>query len=203
MNLKQNYCVAVVIYLLAGCASPKIPEFVSAPQPPVGWGALDDSRIGCAIVTGKFELVPEVAVFQENGSWRISNGSWYDFLLLMPFSRVDSDTWTPSEAKNTYSHSSLFLESDNQGRTLRVTSPEKDSENFATHVFSQTDNDYACQAGNLVFPEFLIQGGTEGSYLSGKTYRQVTITSSGDMLFYEQTQSHKSVHRYYLFKSRE
>jgi len=197
----QNFYLAFVLIAIAGCAAPKPHPFVSAPEPPVEWSIWVEKNSGCPDITGEYELIPKVADFQKDGLWRVSNGNWYDYLLLIPFNRVAADEWTPDETSPAYSRGSLLFDSNEQGDTLRIVSPDKNNENVATHIFSKAENDFTCQAGNLVFPEFQIQGGTEGAFLSGKTYRQATITSSGDLLFYEQTQSHKTIHKYYLFRS--
>jgi hypothetical protein len=189
-----------VVTALTGCATPILPAFVTAPTPPLEWKVLLEKKAGCPDVTGEYELTPTVAVLQNDSEWSFSKGNWYDYLLLIPFDRVTADKSTRGENSLAYSAGSLLFESIQGGDKLWVVSPEKNTEKFVTHVFRQTENDYQCQAGNLVFPEFKIQGGTEGAYLNGKIYRQATITSDGDLLFYEQVQSHKTIHGYYLFK---
>jgi len=84
---------------------------------------------------------------------------------------------------------------------LRIIHQLYNSESYVTHILKKANQDYRCEAGTLVFPEFVKQGGTEGATLSGRIHRQATKTSSGDLLFYEQVRSHKTVHTYYLFKS--
>ena len=200
MNNTQSIYLAVIVFALSGCATPVLPEFVAAPEPPLDWKVVREKKVGCPDATGEYELTPKIAVLQNNGIWTISNGNWYDYLLLIPFNRVTADKWTPGENSLVYSPDTLLFESNDDGGTLRIVSPDKNNENFVTHVFSKDEYDYKCQAGNLVFPEFQIQGGSEGSFLSGKIYRQATKTSAGDLLFYEQVQSHEAIHRYYLFK---
>ncbi len=198
----QVFCFAFVGIVVAGCAVPTLPEFEMAPEPPVEWGIQLDSKVGCPNVSGQYELTPNVADLQQDDLWHISNGNWYDYLLLIPFNRAATVESAPGEIKPVYPRNSLLIELSKQEDTLRIVSPDKNNENFQAHVFSEAAKDYACQAGNMVFPEFKIQGGTEGSTLNGKTYRQATKTSNGDLLFYEQTQSHKTIHKYYLFKSK-
>ncbi|MDX2417447.1 MAG: hypothetical protein QNK19_08300 [Xanthomonadales bacterium] len=199
----QVFCLASVGVLVMGCAVSALPEFVTKPEPPVEWNVQIETKAGCPNVTGKYVSIPKVADLQQDGLWRVSNGNWYDHLLLIPFNRATAVESTPNQTLPEYSRNSLLIELNEQEGTLRIVSPDKNNENFATHIFSKAARDYTCQAGNLVFPEFKIQGGTEGSFLNGKTYRQATITSSGDLLLYEQTQSHKAFHKYYLFKSKE
>ena len=196
----QSFYLAFIVITITGCATPRLPTFVSAPVPPVGWNVLLEEKVGCPNVTGQYELVPQVADLQKDGLWHVSIGNWYDYLLLIPFDRVSAHNLSSNDNLPIDSRFNLLFESKDQGRMLRITSPDKNAKNFATHAFSEAEKDYECQAGNLIFPEFQIQGGTEGSFLSGKIYRQATITSIGDLLFYEQIQSHKTVHRYYLFK---
>ena len=200
MKNTQSICLAVVVFALSGCAAPVLPAFVAAPDPPLGWKIVFEKKVGCPDTTGEYELTPRIAVLQNDGMWTISNGNWYDYLLLIPFNRVTGDKWTPDGNSLVYSPDRILIESNDEGNILRIVSPDKYNENFVTHVFSKDENDYKCQAGNLVFPEFQIQGGSEGSFLSGKIYRQATKTSAGDLLFYEQVQSHEVIHRYYLFK---
>jgi hypothetical protein len=190
----------IIVVALTGCAAPILPAFVTAPAPPLEWKVLLEKKVGCPDATGKYESTPKVAVLQNNSEWNFSNGNWYDYLLLIPFDRVTAEKSTRVGSSLAYSPDSLLIESNEEGNTLRVVSPDKNNEKFETHVFSKAENDYQCQAGNLVFPEFRIQGGTEGGFLNGKIYRQATITSAGDLLFYEQIQSHKVIHKYYLFK---
>ena len=198
----QVFCLVFVGVVVAGCAASTLSDFEMAPEPPVDWGAQLDSKVGCPNVSGQYELIPKVADLQNDSLWHLSNGKWYEYLLLIPFNRASAIESTPGEIVPPSSHNSLLIELSEQENTFRVVSPDKNNENFQTHVFSQAANDYTCQSGNLVFPEFKIQGGTEGSTLNGKTYRHVTVSSNGDLLFYEQTQSYKSIHKYYLFKSK-
>ena len=189
-----------IVVALTGCAAPILPAFVTAPAPPLEWKVLLEKKIGCPDATGQYESTPKVAVLQNNSEWSFSNGNWYDYLLLMPFDRVTAKKTTRVGNSLESSPGSLSIDLYEEGDSLQVVSPDKNNEKFRTHVFSKAENDYQCQAGNLVFPEFQIQGGTEGAFLNGKIYRQATITSAGDLLFYEQIQSHKTIHRYYLFK---
>jgi len=196
----RGYYLALFVFAIVGCAAPRLPAFVTAPEPPMEWRAFVENKAGCPDTTGEYELIPKVADLQKDELWRVSNGNWYDFLLLIPFNRVTADKWNPDEDPREYSRFSLLFESNNQGDMLRVISPDKRSEHFSTHTFREADNDFTCKAGYLIFPEFHVQGGAEGGYLNGKAYRQATITTSGDLLFYEQVQSHKVLHKYYLFK---
>ncbi|MFC1702743.1 hypothetical protein ACFL1J_08445 [Pseudomonadota bacterium] len=200
MKYVRGFYFAVAVVALTACATPRLPEFVAAPEPPLKWNVVLDEKVGCPNANGQYESIPTVAELQQDGKWRISSGNWYDYLLLLPYSRVKADKWIPNETPHANSRSSLVLESDNQLDTLRITSSDKNTEYLATHVFRKDKKDYTCDAGILIFPEFEIQGGTEGVFLNGKTYRQATITSGGDLLFYEQVQSYKTVHKYYLFK---
>jgi hypothetical protein len=191
-----------VVIALTGCATPILPAFVTAPTPPLEWKVLLEKKVGCPDTTGKYESTPKVAILQNDSEWSFSHGKWYYYLSLFPFNRVHAEKIIRREKSLAYTPGSLLVESNKEGDTLRVVSPDKNNEIFRIHVFSKADNDYKCQAGNLVFPVFQIQGGSEGGYINGKIYRQATITSAGDLLFYEQIQSHKSIHRYYLFKKK-
>ena len=195
-----GYYLALVVFAIVGCAAPRLPAFVTAPDPPVEWKIFVENKVRCPDATGEYELIPKVADLQNDGLWHVSNGNWYDYLLLIPFNRVTADKWTPDEDPPGYSNFSLIFKSNDQKDMLRIISPDKKSENFSTHTFRESDNDFTCEAGYLIFPEFHVQGGTEGGFLNGKTHRQATITSNGDLLFYEQIQSHQVVHKYYLFK---
>jgi len=201
-HIRGSY-LAVTIVAFTACATPRLPEFIAAPEPPLKWNVVLDEKAGCPDVNGQYDSIPNVAELQQDGLWRISSGNWYDYLLLLPYSRVTADKRIPNEISHASSQSNLVLESDDQLDTLRITSSDKNAGNLATHVFSKAKNDFTCDAGNLIFPEFKIQGGTEGAFLNGKTYRQATITSGGDLLFYEQIQSYKTVHKYYLFKVKD
>jgi hypothetical protein len=192
--------LTVIVIVLTGCAAPILPAFVTAPEPPLEWKVLLENRVGCPNATGEYELTPKVAVLQNDSEWSFSNGKWYYYLSLIPFNRVNGEKYIRRENSLAYSPGSLLIESNEEVNTLRIVSPDKNNEKFMTHVFSKAENDYECQAGNLVFPVFQIQGGSEGGYINGKIYRQATITSAGDLLFYEQIQSHKVIHRYYLFE---
>ena len=200
MKSVPGYLLALVVLVIVGCAAPRLPAFVTAPDPPMEWKTFVENKVGCPDITGEYELIPEVADLQKDGLWRVSDGDWYDFLLLIPFSRVTADELNPDEDPHEYSRFSLFFESNDKRDMLRIISPDKKSEYFSIHTFREADDDFTCEAGYLIFPEFHVQGGAEGGYLNGKTYRQATITSSGDLLFYEQVQSHKVLHTYYLFK---
>lgn len=199
----QVSSLALIGIVIMGCAVTPLPEFVATPEPPLEWKIQLETKIGCPNITGQYESTPRVADLQQDGLWRVSKGNWYDYLLLIPFNRVTAVKWTPDDVSPEFPHDSLIFVLNEQGNTLRVVSPDKNNESFATHIFSKSSSDYTCDAGNLIFPEFKIQGGTEGSFLNGKTYRQATITSGGDLLLYEQTQSHKTIHKYFLFKSNE
>ena len=196
----QVYSLAFVA-AMTGCSAQRLHEFVTAPEPPLDWKITLEKEVICPDATGKYASIPRVADLQKDGSWRISDGTWYDFILLTPSDRVPTEISTPFEKSATYSVSSLIIESKMDGQTLRVTNPDKNGEKLSKRVFSTAEDDYECKDGSLVFPAFEIQGGTEGAYLNGKIFRQANITSDGDLLFYEQVQSHKVVHKYYLFKS--
>jgi hypothetical protein len=200
MKLTQSIYLTVVVIALTTCAAPVLPAFVTAPEPPLEWKVLLENRVGCPNATGEYELTPKVAVLQNDSEWSFSNGKWYYYLSLISFNRVNGEKFIRRENSLEYTPGSLLVESNKEGDTFRVVSPDKNNENFRIHVFSKAENDYKCQAGNLVFPESQIQGGTEGGFVNEKIYRQATITSAGDLLFYEQIQSHKVIHRYYLFK---
>lgn len=194
-------CLSSIGAVIMGCAVSSLPEFVAKPEPPMEWQTHLETKAGCPNVTGQYESTPEVAELQKDGSWHVSNGNWYDYLLLMPFSRSTAVKRNPNKDVPGYPPNSLIIQLNEQENTFQIISPDKNNENFQTHIFSEVANDYTCQAGKLVFPEFKIQGGTEGSTLNGKTIRLATVNSRGDLLFYEQTQSHKTIHKYYLFKS--
>jgi hypothetical protein len=200
MKLTHSIYLTVVVIVLTACAAPVLPAFVTAPEPPLEWNVLLEKKVGCPDATGEYELTPTVAILQNDREWSFSIGKWYDYLMLIPFDRVTADKSTRGGNSLAYSPGSLLFESNEEGDKLWIVSPYRNSEKFMTHLFSEAENDYKCQVGNLVFPESKIQGGTEGAYLNGKIYRQATITSAGDLLFYEQVQSHKTIHRYYLFK---
>ena len=200
MKLTQSIYLTVVVFALTACAAPVMPAFVTAPEPPLEWKVLLEKKVGCPDTTGTYELTPTVAILQNDSEWSFSNGKWYDYLMLIPFDRVTAETSTRDGNSLVYSSDRLLFESNEEGDKLWIVSPFRNNKKLMTHVFSEAENDYKCQVGNLVFPESKIQGGTEGVYLNGKIYRQATITSDGDLLFYEQVQSHKTIHRYYLFK---
>ena len=200
MKHTQGVYLTAVVFALTACAAPVLPAFVTVPEPPLEWNVLLEKQVGCPDATGEYELTPTVAILQNDSEWSFSNGKWYYYLSLIPFNRVNAENFIHRENSLEYTPGSLLFESNEEGDTLRVVSPDKNNENFRIHVFSKAENDYQCQAGNLVFPEFQIQGGTEGGFLNGKIHRQATITSAGDLLFYEQVQSHEVIHRYYLFK---
>ena len=200
MKNTQSINFVFIVFALSGCATSVLPEFETVPEPPSAWNIVLEKSFGCPDATGEYELTPKTAVLQSGGLWNISNGNWYDFLLLIPFNRVTAVKWNPGENPLVYSPDTLMFELKDEGESLQIVSPDKNNENLVAHVFNKDENDYKCQAGNLIFPEFQIQGGSEGSFLSGKIYRQATKTSAGDLLFYEQVQSHEVIHRYYLFK---
>jgi hypothetical protein len=200
MKIGKNYFLSVIVALSIGCAAPKPPELVDTPEPPREWKVTLEGKHGCPNTNGLYELTPKVAVLQKDYSWEISIGNSFDFLLLLPFDRVKALKRIPNETTFAFSHDSLLFESSPLGDKLRITNPIKNSESFESHLFNQADGDYKCDTGTLVFPEFIIQGGSEGSTLSGRVHRQVTKTLGGDLLFYEQVRGFKTVHKYYLFK---
>lgn len=200
MKIGKKYYLTVIGVALIGCAAPMPPELVKAPEPPVEWNITLERKSGCPYTNGMYDLTPMVAIFQKNASWEISIGNSYDYILLLPFDRVAVLERVPNEALSALSGDELLFESSPQGDVLRITSSVKTSKSFETHILKKTDGDYKCEAGNLVFPEFKIQGGSEGSTLSGRIYRQATKTLRGDLLFYEQIRGYKTVHKYYLFK---
>ena len=94
----------------------------------------------------------------------------------------------------------MLFEISPNGDTLRITNPVKNSKSYESHLLKKAEHDFKCEAGKLVFPEFVIQGGSEGTTLSGRVHRQATKTISGDLMFYEQVRGYETVHKYYLFK---
>jgi len=193
--------LSFIVAAMTGCAAPKPPELVEAPDPPEEWKIVAERNFGCPDTNGEFESTPTVAVLQNDSSWKVSIGKSYDFALLLPFSRVKGVKQIPDKASSLWFIKGYSFESDPQGDTLRIIHQLYNSESYVTHILKKANQDYRCEAGTLVFPEFVKQGGTEGATLSGRIHRQATKTSSGDLLFYEQVRSHKTVHTYYLFKS--
>jgi len=200
MNNLHVLSLSCVLLALMGCAAKGPPALVSAPEPPAEWKISVEKRVGCPEAAGEFELIPKVADLQKNGVWLFSDGEWYDFILLIPSSRVKANKWTPSEPLTEYSRSSFSIESEADGDVLRITTPDKNGNYFLTKVFRAAENDFSCESGELVFPEFKVHGGTEGAFLSVRIHRHATKTLSGDLLFYEQVRGFKTVHKYYLFK---
>lgn len=200
MKVGRNYYLFGIVAVMIGCAVPMPPELVDAPEPPGEWKVRVEEKHGCPDTNGLYELTPQVAVLQNDYSWEISIGNWYDFALLLPFDRVATINRVPDETPPAFYPNGLLFESSPLGETLRITNPTKNSESFELHLFKQADQDYKCESGNLVFPEFIIQGGSEGSTLSGRIHRNATKTLGGDLLFYEQVRGFKTIHKYYLFK---
>jgi hypothetical protein len=200
MKIGKNHYLSVIATAMIGCAVQPPPELVDAPEPPGAWKVTVEKKHGCPDTGGLYELTPSVAIFQKDYSWEMSIGNPYDYALLLPFERVAAIKRVPDETPFAFFRDSLLFESNPLGDTLVVTNPIKNSENFESHVFKQADQDYKCEAGSVVFPEFIIQGGSEGSTLSGRIHRKVTKTLGGDLLFYEQVRGFKTVHKYYLFK---
>lgn len=203
MKIGKNYLLLVMVVATFGCAAPKPPELVKAPEPPGEWKVIVERKSGCPYINGEYELTPIVAVFQKDASWQISGGNSFDFILLLPFDRVPALKQVPDETSSAFSRNKLLFESSPQGDTLGITNPVGNSNTFETHILKKIENDYQCANGSLIFPEFVIQGGSEGSTLSGRIHRQATKTLSGDLLFYEQVRGYKTVHKYYLFKLKD
>jgi len=200
--MKQKYIIMLVtvLFSLIHCSVPDISPLASVPGPPQEWNVIMKSVVGCPDITGRYALIPKVATLQQNGAWLFSTGNWVDFALLIPFERIGIDTQMLKEKPSEYFTNSLVFKSNTLQRTLRVTSPVRNTEESVARVLKNDEGHYACEAGRLVFPEFLIRGGTEGSVLSGRIYRRAGMTSAGDLLFYEQVQGQKTVHTYYLFQ---
>jgi hypothetical protein len=190
----------IVMFAILGCKTPRDSTLAVEPEAPAEWKVIVERKTGCPDVTGRYELIPKIAVMQKDGAWRISVGTRFDYALLLPFNRVKVDEWKRDEKTSANSGTSLVLAYNSKKEEIRIISPINDSDKFATRVISRTKNDYSCKAGSLVFPEFKIKGGTEGSTLSGGIYRRATITLDGGLLFYEKVQGQDTLHKYYLFK---
>ena len=200
MMQKSIFCLSLIVVATIGCASPTLPELVKAPAPPNEWVGVKKIQMGCPDISGEYEPTPTVAILQKNSSWKISAGKTYDFLLLFPMNRVEEHVQKPDGTASIKTIKGFLIESDSEADTLRITHQLKNSANYVTHTFKKANRDFSCEAGNLVFPEFVKQGGAEGVTLNGRIYRQASITLSGDLLIYEQVRSYKTTHAYYLFK---
>jgi len=200
--MKQRYIIVLVavLFSLIHCSVPDISSLASVPEPPQKWKVIMKSVVGCPDVTGRYALIPKVATLQQNGVWLFSTGNWVDFALLIHFERAGIDTQMLKEKPSEYFTNSLVFKSNTLQGTLQVTSPVRNTEESVARILKKDEGDYACEAGRLIFPEFLIRGGTEGSVLSGRIYRRAVMTSDGDLLLYEQVQGQKTVHTYYLFQ---
>ena len=193
----------ILVFAITGCAASSPPAHVATPEPPVKWKVSIVKKGGCPNVTGEYALIPNVAILQKNGNWRISTGTRFDYVLLIPFDRVGGEKWKPNKKSDAYSSTSLVFETNAQEDVIRIISPINNTKDFVAHVFSKNGDDYTCDSDKLVFPEFQIRGGTEGSILSGRIYRHAMITLGGDLLFYEQVQGQETIHKYYLFKMKD
>ena len=199
MKSELVFISMALVIMVMGCAVPAVPTLTLPPDPPSEWEVSTGSSTECHDITGEYELVPIVALLEENGAWHISTGNWFDSVLLFPFDRVDTNSWPSTERTHRYSNTSITIELFSQEDAIRIVSPVKNSDEFVAHIFSMTKGDYTCNLGRLVFLEFEISGGTEGSALNGRKYRHVTITNDGGLLFYEQIQGEIAVHKYYFF----
>jgi len=195
--------LAIVLSLLMGCAAPPVPPFTTPPAPPPEWRVSAENTTECPDITGEFTLIPKVATMQLNDTWLISSGEWLDFALLLPFDRDGGETRKLNNQSEKLAKQSLVFESSDQGSVVQVRSPVINTEDFLVDIFRKNKGDFTCEAGRLVFPEFVIRGGTEGSTLSGGIYRSAALTSVGDLLFYEQLQGKKTIHTYYLFEMKK
>jgi hypothetical protein len=199
MKSELVFVSMVLVIIVMGCAAPAVPTLTLPPDPPSEWEVSTGSITECHDITGEYELVPMVAILEKNGAWHISTGNWFDNVLLFPFDRVDINSWTSTESSHRYSNTSITIELFSQEDAIRIVSPVKNSDEFVAHTFRMAKGDYTCNSGRLVFPEFGIIGGTEGSALNGRKYRHVTITNAGDLLFYAQIQGEAAIHKYYFF----
>ena len=92
--MKKRHIVYSVFTLFAmmGCAAPDIAPVASMPGPPIEWEVIVEEVIGCPDLTGEYVLTPKVATLQQNGTWRLSTGRWFEFALLIPLEQVGVDT---------------------------------------------------------------------------------------------------------------
>jgi hypothetical protein len=186
--------------MLVGCVTNHPPPLAVEPEPPIYWDVSPRAEAGCPNIAGTYLIIPEVATFQDSGDWYASIGDRTDYILLLPFGRVESERREVLEPSAEFSSNSLIFVSNNEEVKLQIISPIKETGGFSVHTFISDNGDYMCESGHLEFPEFEIHGRTEGAFLSGRIYRRATKTVAGDLIFYEQTQGQKTVHKYYLFK---
>jgi len=200
MKIKRIFILIVVAFVMVGCATVKVHPLATVPGPPMDWNASFEKKIGCPNISGEYGLIPDVATLQDNGIWGFSVGQWFDFSLLVHFSEAGAQEWKPNEKSGTDFNKVVVLKSNVQDGTVQIISPIKNADYSVEHTIRENEGDYTCESGVLVFPEFHISGGTEGTSLNGRIYRSATKTIAGDLLFYEQIQGQKTIHKYYMFK---
>lgn len=200
MRSRRIFILIVVAFVMAGCATTKMYPLVTVPEPPMDWNASFQKKIGCPDITGEYRLIPDVATLQDKGIWGFSVGQWFDFSLLVSFRGAGVQEWKPNEKSGTNFSKNVVLKSNVQDSTVQVISPIKNADYSVEHTIRESEGDYTCELGVLIFPEFHISGGTEGASLNGRIYRSATKTLAGDLLFYEQIQGQETVHKYYMFR---
>jgi hypothetical protein len=200
MKIRFFLNLTLALFVMLGCSAAKTPSLESVPMLPKEWGTSVESKAGCPITTGNYWLLPEVATSADNGDWQFSTGHWFDFSLLMRFKKAGTPNQNVDQRSGADFTKILVLRSNVQDGSIKISSPINNSEYFVEHIIRERERDYVCRDGHLVFPEFQIDGGTEGSVLSGRIYRRAAKTITGDLIFYEQIQGQKTIHKYYLYK---
>ena len=200
MNHRLTFNLLGILCLATACAVSSQSSVVIPPEFPAAWTISINQETDCPDLTGVFDLTPEVAVLQQSGTWQLSKGNWFDYVLLLPIDQRIDDDLVVSNDSGKYIDNSLAIKTVENDELIQIISPVNNTNDFVLNILDQRAGDFECKDGSIIFPQSVLQGGTEGSFLEGTVLRSLTITRSGDLLFYELIRGQKESQKYFLFR---
>lgn len=195
--------------LFLGCAVFQDPIVTDRPEPPKPWGTIEvESLLGeCPKIDGRYEAVPEVVEWTpDNNTWGSRfEGEDYDYVLLFGPHRLNirrpGATREVELEESVWDGSTFEIEQTNDDKFTLIVTNASDPTQVFTANYMQQQGDFACGGGEMIFPSYRFEGGTEGAHFNDLVSYSLFVTTSGDMLFYEQRHRGREPvrHRYYRF----